>query len=373
MATNYRPPDNWFGKVKGHVGERDKLIKTREQQREAEGASDHSVILTDYMLDKGIRFNNAGEVLYATLGKNRRELTSADLAAFKINITAAKKQSGFQRGGITARQVIDLASSSPLEYKTAQPHDALSDIDKARKEITTGVAVSFLNGEIRFITNAGGQTPNVHRHHVMIELLEFNNAATDLTSSDGDKPGALRKAADRMRKGRLRFDCDCDRHRYFLRYVATIGDFNIKGKEETGYPKIRNPGLKGVACKHVLRVMTELESSAIVLHFLEKNLQKTVNKKVNVTLKQADAEEALKRKTPTRIKTSKQREKEAEAARIRRSSSKPTPPPEKVTLATKVINKALKDGVISQKQAENMRNKNLSVVQAKFIIETMKG
>lgn len=43
---------------------------------------------------------------------------------------------------------------------------------------------------------------------------------------------------------------------------------------ETGFPKIRNPNLVGVACKHVLRVMSEIEGGNAVQAFLARAIEK---------------------------------------------------------------------------------------------------
>ena len=155
-----------------------------------------------------------------------------------------------------------------------------------------------------------------------------------------------------MRKGGRKFDCSCDRHRYFLRYVATIGGFNA-GRDETGFPKIRNPGLKGVACKHVLRVMAELESSNSVLRFLERHLQGVSAYKANTTVKQAEAEEAVQPKTPTRIKTSEQRAAEAQKARekaalARAAKEAATKPPKKIASASRRASKTAAETLAKQ-------------------------
>lgn len=310
MATD------WLGKVRGHVSEASSRFSSDAKQRARAEKSKDSTVLTDKMLRSGQW--DTGKVLHTTLNGGLTQITASELAAFRRNMLLAKQQAGFNGKGITARQVIDLASASPLKY-VGSNQAAGSDIDKARREITHGVPVSALHETVRFITNAGGSTPGVTRHHVVVEMLGFRDAVDSLIAA-GDDTSALRKAADGMRKGGLKFDCSCDRHRYFLRYVATIGGFNA-GRDETGFPKIRNPGLAGVACKHVLRVMTELESSNAVLRFLERHLASASAYRANTTLKQAEAEGvAQAKKAPTRIKTSEQRDLEALRAREKREA-----------------------------------------------------
>ena len=301
--------DNWLGKVRGHVGEQKGRFETDRREREAAGRApaDKNIILTEREVQGEW---DAGRVLFTTLGGQARPITADDLAAFRQNMRQAERR--FKGGkGITARQVIDLASSTPLRY--VSPGQPSSDIDKARREITMAAPVSALNGTIRFMTNAGPDS-KVSRHHVVVNLHEFEGAAAQLAAASRKDGKTPKQVASWLRKQNLSFDCDCERHRYFFRYVATIGGF-AAGRKETGYPKIRNPRLMGVACKHVLRVMTELESSTAVLRFLEKHLASVSEYKARTQLTQMEAEDALKARTPARIKTSEQRA--AEAARVR--------------------------------------------------------
>ena len=331
--------DKWLGKVRGHVGEARGRFDTDRREREAAGnaPADKNIILTE----REVRGEwDASRVLFTTLGGQARRITAEDLATFRHNMRQAERR--FRGGnGITARQVIDLASGTPLRY--VSPGQPASDIDKARREITMGVPVSAINGTIRFITNAGPDS-KVRRHHVVVNLHEFETAAAQLAATPNDGKGGKtpKQIANWLRKQKLSFDCDCERHRYFFRYVATIGGF-AAGRKETGYPKIRNPKLMGVACKHVLRVMSELESSNAVLAFLEKHLASVSEYKARTQLAQMEAEEAVQQ-TPTRIKTSEQRAAEAakvrqKAALARAAKEAAKKPPKKIAAASRRASK----------------------------------
>lgn len=63
--------------------------------------------------------------------------------------------------------------------------------------------------------------------------------------------------------GRISFDCSCGRHQYWYRYLTSIGGFDVNPPKEQDFPKIRNPGLKGCCCKHVLKVLRVLKSNTI--------------------------------------------------------------------------------------------------------------
>lgn len=366
---------DWFGKVKGHVGEANRRFDADAKQRADAEAATKSTILTDKMLQSG-RWDS-GKVLFTTLNGGMTQITANELATFRRNMQLAKKQAGFATGkGITARQVIDLASAKPLAYLPGRADGAKSDIDRARKEITSGIPVSALHDTVRFITNAGGSTPGVTRHHVMIQLVGFRNAVDAIIASGGD-PAVVRREANKMRKGGLKFDCSCDRHRYFLRYVATIGGFNA-GRDETGFPKIRNPGLKGVACKHVLRVMTELESSNSVLRFLERHLQGVSAYKARTQLTQIEAEEAVQPKTPTRIKTSEQRAAEAQkvrekAAIARAAKEAAKKPPKKIAAASRRAAKIADEAIAQQFGMSVSVVRQLSASARAALEKNMKG
>lgn len=303
--------NDWLGKIRGHVKEAKARFArdARERAEAGRAPADRNIILTE----REVRGEwDASRVLMTTLNGQVRPITASDLAAFRQNMRIAQRRFGGKHG-ITPRQVIDLASNTPLKYVN-QIGPFQSDIDKARKEITYALPVSATNGTIRFLTNAGPNS-KVTRHNVTVQLLEFDSAAAQLAATSKDSKKSPEQIARWLRKQKVAFDCDCERHRYFFRYVATIGGF-AAGRQETGYPKIRNPHLHGVACKHVLRVMTELESSGRVLGFLTKLLENTSEYKAKLTIKQKDAEQELaKKRRPTAIKTSAQRKAESEKRR----------------------------------------------------------
>ena len=70
-------------------------------------------------------------------------------------------------------------------------------------------------------------------------------------------------AAKEAATGRISFDCACGRHQYWYRYLTQIGGFAINPPKEQDFPKIRNPGLTGCCCKHVLKVLRVLKTNAI--------------------------------------------------------------------------------------------------------------
>jgi hypothetical protein len=239
-----------ISRLSGSAAEaRARASEDRQQRQAAPNILNPNEVRGDY---------DASRMLMTTLGGEVRPVTADDLAMFRHNARTAGQRF---KGGITARQVIDLSLSV--------------DRDRARRQITMAVPsaargvrssnrqVSAL--EVRFITNAGPDS-DVSRHHVTVEFTGYQTAIASGAES-------VKRAAARLRKEGIRFDCDCGRHRYWYRYIATIGRYNA-GRPETGYPKIRNPKLNGVACKHVLRVMSEIEGGSAVQAFLARAIEK---------------------------------------------------------------------------------------------------
>ena len=307
---------SWLGNVLGHVAELNDRLAQDRKERVAAGLApiDRNIILTRAEISAGAL--SPGRVLMTTLNGQSRPLTVEDLDQFRGNMKRAINDFGAPaNGGILPQQILNLASGKPLLYLGSKGmHDAKSDLDKARHEIATAMPVSALNDTIRFVTPSGVDSKR-SRHVVVVKLMAWNVALGKVAQVNYKSKGKIRQIADWLRKQPVCFDCDCERHRYFFRYVATIGGFNA-GRREDGYPKIRNPKLRGVACKHVLRVMTELLHSPGVLRFLVRHLQAYAEKlddptlgRASTTLSQKEAEEELKKAKSHTIRTSEQQAK----------------------------------------------------------------
>lgn len=179
--------------------------------------------------------------LYTTLnikeGEQPRKITRDDIIAFQENIRILADK---YTKGITARVVINLSHND--------------DIVRANKEIPLAAPVSRAAGLVHFITNAakGSKDPN---HHVNVEFMNFSSVVSDIEKQ------TTTTIKNRLSEGKIKFECDCGRHKYWYRYMATIGGYGL-GRQESGFPKLRNPNLMGVACKHVLRVMQFILSAS---------------------------------------------------------------------------------------------------------------
>lgn len=255
------------GKIYGSVKESNQRAKDNTAQRKQAGESPESIILSRNDLDGHY---DASRMIQTTLGGVRRNITNEDLAAFKANIKTA--QTRF-KGGITAKQVIDFSTQATR--------------DRSSKQIHMVVPSRGTNRLIRFITNAGPDSKD-SRHFVNVEFMGLNPAAVSEMIP--------RKAVNWLRKQPIKFECDCGAFTFWYRYIASIGNYNT-GRNETGFPKVRNPNLEGVACKHALRVMSEIERGGVVQMFLQKliiEMRASDTGTAQVKLTQEEADRATK-------------------------------------------------------------------------------
>jgi hypothetical protein len=211
--------------VLGKRGFDSEVKRNRADELASREANAKRVLGTDTIRDKDV---DAARLLFTTLGGQLRPITMADLRQFEHN---AQQLGSRFKGGITARGVVDASLKVDRERANAQIH--------------TAVAMSAKEGALHFVTNAGPDS-DVSRHHVHVKFPAYPSFATSTADP--------KRAARSMLNGPLLFECDCGRFRYWYRYIATKGKF-VHGRLETGFPKIRNPNLVGVSCKHGLRVM----------------------------------------------------------------------------------------------------------------------
>lgn len=310
MADN-----SWLGNLKGSATEAKQRAAEDAAQRKAAGQQKDSIILNQKDISTGSW--DAAKVLFTTIGGQLRPITADDLASFRRNIATIQSEKGKYAKGVTAKQVIDWSAGIVQGTQFSVYGLQKSDLDRAKREITMAVPTYAQNSadgrsaKVRFITNAGPDS-DVSRHHVLVEFMNYGpEAASGLTDP--------RKSAMRLRHGPLKIECDCGRWRFWFRYLATIGGYNA-GRPETGYPKIRNPKLQGIACKHIVRVMSEVQSGSATLVFLTKLMDKAKSSdeaKAALRHKQSEAEKIIKnqarRTTGNDIKTSEQKRQEQSA------------------------------------------------------------
>lgn len=241
-------------------------------------------------------------LLQTTLGGQRRAITSDDLKLFKARAKELGKQ---YREGLTARDIVNLS--------------APADRERAREQITSAIPTRLTAGAALFTTPAGPGS-KVRRHMVTVEWPGYGAAVS--------WPGTPLQAAKVLAEQPLKFDCDCEHHRYRHRYIATTLGANA-GRAEPGFPKITNPNLIGIACKHVLRVATSLESAGVrsllakMIEASRKQLERPGARPRVITTTAAQADRLASAK-PKAIRTTSERERLQAVNAIRKALPKAT-------------------------------------------------
>ena len=223
--------------------------------------------------------------LVTSMGKQGlRPITYDDLKVFQANVRLLGKRF---KGGITAKQVIDLSMPGPRE--------------RAQKQIHTAMPITYRGGRVMFQTNAGPDSK--HKYHtVTVELMNYEACVAS--------PIDPRKVVSELLKGKIKLDCGCEFWRYTLRYIATTGRYAAGPWFENSFPKQTNPMLLGVGCKHVLRVMQVISSSSTFKNYavrmieqgrtsVERTTRNTKLKEMQEFAKKHKSEDSRKRQIKT--------------------------------------------------------------------------
>lgn len=287
---------------------------------------------------------DTARLLQTTLGGQLRPITHDDLRVFK----AAADQLGKRfKGGVTVKQIID--RSLPV------------DRQRANEQIRTAVIRQAGGGKIHFVTNASKES-DVSRHHVLVDFVDYLSGVAS--------PAKTTDAAKLVMDGKIRCACDCGRWTFWYSYLATIGKFNA-GAPQQNFPKIRNPHLVGVACKHVLRVMQVLSMPPVKMSLatmIEQGRRGEASKVRAVTRKDAQELARLQAKqadhkrsqiettSERRTRLAQQRQVKAVVEKTKLSMKQATPA--KVALAMRQFEKNARllaqMGMISQKMLADM-------------------
>lgn len=280
--------------------------------------------------------------LFTTIDGQPRPLTYDDLLAFRAAVRDVKRRSASKayRGGIKPRQVIDLSR--------------MDDRDRAQKEIHTAMPVAARGGTVHFQTNSGPNS-DVARHHVYVQFLDYNAAVAS--------PVAPAKIAKEMLRGNVKFDCDCGRHTFWYRFISTIGGFNF-GRAEDGFPRVRNPKLYGVACKHVLRVMTMALQSPTLLQYASRMIE---NGRKSLTDKRKAEKIADMREFEKQLKAERSRQRKVETSEERKAKRALQPAEQR-----KLAERQARQAAAAQKMDERAQ-RAAKAKQARETAQALKG
>lgn len=185
------------------------------------------------------------------LGKKKEGtfFTLDDLKGFENQRGKTREKFDNKTPGITYAQLV--ASSQSIDIKRA--NNAVDDGSGVKRAVPLSLRHNVINIRVE------ASDKSVHQHHmVKFRFEEWDQLVEDI--AEDEKAGL--KVTKALCAGRVSFDCDCGRHQYWYRYIATAGNFALAPPKEYSYPKIKNPKLQGVACKHVIHALTRLQSSS---------------------------------------------------------------------------------------------------------------
>ncbi|MCX4030349.1 hypothetical protein H0A36_26590 [Endozoicomonas sp. SM1973] len=224
-GVNFRHQDREFAEL-------------RRQLRQSRGSARRT--LSPNQIRMAIRTGEMppnAEVLIGTR-EDGTPFTIEDLTGFAQAQKRLAKQFGSAKG-VPTDQLI--ASSRAI------------DVERANLEIRSARLYKIHGSTLTFSVTASGKY-QAQFHQVKVRLEDWWRHLTDA--------GNVNRAMTQTLAGPVSFDCDCGRHQFWYRYVATVGGFAIQPYEKD-FPKVRNPQLRGCCCKHVLKVFRALKSPTV--------------------------------------------------------------------------------------------------------------
>lgn len=171
--------------------------------------------------------------------------TESDLKRFaKMRDKYRSRRSG--ETGILYAELVANARQIDIKRASGSSGDGL-EIKSARfAQLEKGNVVNY---------RVKASSKSVHQEHrVRVRLESWD---MEMEQADGSN---YKLAVKRAARGHYSIDCSCGRHQYWYRYMATVGGYLLGRPKEMSFPKVRNPDLKGTACKHVLLVAKKLQN-----------------------------------------------------------------------------------------------------------------
>nr|AKN37107.1 Phage protein [Vibrio cyclitrophicus]AKN38184.1 hypothetical protein [Vibrio splendidus] len=254
-----------------------------------------------------MRRGSKKDLLSLGVKKDGTHYTKADMNALVAQSKALEAQFRSSEKGVHAVEI--LGASREIDKKRA--NNQVND----DTGITSGTMIAVTGSLVSFRVKAS-KAHGADDHLVRFRLETW----LSLIRSAEASPQGYRLAAANAVKGLISFDCACERHAYWYRYMATVGNYALE-PEENAAPKQKNPQMTGMACKHVLWSLNKLTSPTYIAMLgnkmkvqakssgyadtrkssdvLDKSDQKALRKsrkgKINLGKAQADYERYLKR------------------------------------------------------------------------------
>lgn len=165
------------------------------------------------------------------------------------------------------KDIIAFFDDDFLKQKKREAELKIVEFDRWRKN-----NLIFLVPSLHFATNG-------IKYRNIVQFIQWDQMVKDMTLKPIEAANLLLWGSD------LKLHCDCPSFLYHgFKYILTVLDASIQ--EEDRHPKIRNPGHRGIVCKHLRKTMG-------VLQFHNTTLSGEINK-----LRQAAKEPTPPPETP---------------------------------------------------------------------------
>lgn len=157
-----------------------------------------------------------------------------------------------------------------INVKNALDQSLDVDIQRAKTQLRAFYIRGMQKDVFRFTVKASGL------YQATSHQVEIN---WDLKHVDLDRP-----TKEIFLNAPINFQCSCGRHTYWYRYLWTVLKSSL-GIQEHRFPSVRNPQAKGMLCKHGVKVMTTLHSSAFQNTFSRYIENKRRDKRTHISQK----------------------------------------------------------------------------------------
>ncbi|HGA6477214.1 TPA: phage tail protein [Salmonella enterica subsp. enterica serovar Saintpaul] len=243
-STGFEKKEN--GRYATHGLSATDFLKVFNKIRKGQRASRRGAHRT--LTPAGLRNKSVDEILKLGKKKDGTFFTPEDLKQFIEKRAGHRTKFSSDQAGITYAQLVAMSTQI--------------DVKRANNKVDDGTGIKSalfirIRHNIADVKVTASDASVDDNHLVRVRFEEWDRYVEDV----GDEKVSLATLAKNLAKGRVSFDCDCGRHQYWFRYMATAGNYALKPPAEYAFPKIRNPDLVGAACKHVLHVMTRFQSS----------------------------------------------------------------------------------------------------------------
>lgn len=194
--------------------------------------------------------NKDVETLVDALGKKKGGtfFTAEDMKKFMSNRQAHRQRTSSDVPGVTYAQLV----AHSLKIRVQRANNKVDDGSGISNAMLLRVRHNVADIQVR-----ASQASHKDHHLVRVRFEEWDRYVEDV----GDEKTSLDALTRRLAASRVSFDCSCEDHQYRYRYMATAGNYALKPPAEYAFPKVENPHLEGLACKHVIHTMTRLQSS----------------------------------------------------------------------------------------------------------------